>query len=89
MLRFNTLGRLTKDAESIKTENGGFIIKMTVASDDFVKGDTLTSFIDVSYFTKNDNVVNYLKKGKLIYTCGKISIAGKYINFYANEINLL
>lgn len=88
MLRFSTLGRLTKDAETIKTENG-VIIKMSIASDDFVKTETHTSFVDVSYFTKNSNVVNYLKKGKLIYTCGKISIAGKYINFYATEINLL
>lgn len=88
MLRFSTLGRLTKDAETVKTDNG-VIIKMTIASDDFIKGETHTSFIDVSYYTKNSNVVDYLKKGKLIYTSGKINIAGKYINFYANEINLL
>ncbi|MHC6179364.1 single-stranded DNA-binding protein [Clostridium sp. JNZ X4-2] len=72
------IGRLTRDAEIIKMENGvRSVIKFTLAvNKDFLNssGEREADFISISYWTnRGDKLYPYLKKGRLLGVNGKIS----------------
>lgn len=65
-------GRLTKDVESSKTQNGNSVAKFTVAVNGY--NDT-TDFINCVAWNKLADIVNmYCKKGDLVTVEGRISV---------------
>lgn len=65
-------GRLTKDVELSKTQNGNSVAKFTVAANGY--NDT-TDFINCVAWNKLADIVNmYCKKGDLVTVEGRISV---------------
>lgn len=65
-------GRLTKDVELSKTQNGNIVAKFTVAVNGY--NDT-TDFINCVAWNKLADIVNmYCKKGDLVTVEGRISV---------------
>lgn len=92
MIRFNILGRLTRDPE---LENRGemTIVKMAVASNRGDKNKT-TDFADVTAFNKlGENISKFFKKGDMIYLEGNVQFdvvekegkKNKYTNLIATS----
>ena len=73
MNNINLIGRLTKDPESKKTEEGRTICNFTVAIDDTWSKEDRADFIRVTVFgNQGDNCQKYLRKGILTGVSGRI-----------------
>ena len=65
-------GRLTKDIELAKTQNGNSVAKFTVAVDGY---NDNTNFINCVAWNKLADILNmYCKKGDLVTVEGRISV---------------
>lgn len=65
-------GRLTKDIELSKTQNGNSVVKFTVAVDGY---NDNTNFINCVAWNKLADILNqYCKKGDLVTVEGRISV---------------
>lgn len=60
-------GRLTRDPEFRASQSGVGVAKISMAVDSFYKGEKKTSFIDLTAFGKNAELLrDYFKKGSSI-----------------------
>ena len=60
-------GRLTRDPEVRATQSGISVAKFTIAVNHYYKGEEKTSFIDLTAFGKNAELLrDYFKKGSAI-----------------------
>lgn len=96
-------GRLTRDAEVLKINDGGrSVIKFTLAVQRTYKSasdNVDADFIPVSYFTSHaDKLMEHLTKGRMISVAGKISVRSHdgtdgikryYTNVEAGKIDFL
>lgn len=64
-------GRLGKDAE-IKETSGGKMLVMTVAETQFEGKEKNTIWYDVTSFNFNEKLVQYYKKGSLVFITGTL-----------------
>jgi single-strand DNA-binding protein len=73
MNNINLIGRLTKEPEIRKTEEGRCICNFTLAVDDTYSKDDRTDFIRVTVFgVQAENCGKYLRKGFLAGVTGRI-----------------
>lgn len=73
MNNINLIGRLTKDPESKKTDEGRTICNFTLAVDDSWSKEDRADFIRVTVFgNQGDNCQKYLRKGILAGVSGRI-----------------
>ena len=73
MLRGKVLGRLTADAKNVTAGKSSFI-SMTVASNEIVNKVETTTFVTVNAnTTRYANLLEHLKKGRLVYVEGKLT----------------
>jgi single-strand DNA-binding protein len=79
------VGRLTRDPEARKTNNGTSVASFRIASDDsFKAGEKTTLFMDVTVFGKSaDTVAKYMRKGNLVGVTGRLS-QRKYMSTKTN-----
>lgn len=71
-LQLEAVGRLTDDAQVFET-NGNQGLKFSIAING--KEDKDTVFLSCGYFTKSaTNLVQYLKKGKQVFTRGRLLV---------------
>ena len=69
----NLIGRLTRDPEMRKTDEGHTICDFTIAVDDVFSKDDRTDFIKVTVFgNQAENCNKYLRKGLLCGASGRI-----------------
>lgn len=81
MSNFSAVGRLGRDSEIKKTQNGDDFLSFTVAVDERRKGETVTDWWNCSWY--GDNAVKmgqWLKKGSLIFFSGDFAGARIYQN---------
>jgi single-strand DNA-binding protein len=75
MIRGHVIGRLGRDPELKVTGTGVNVCHFSVASDDKVKGEKVTTWVDVTLFGKVAELCNqYLYKGSLAFIEGKIEM---------------
>lgn len=70
------MGRLVKDPELRKTNDGKFVASFRLAHDQFVKADGTkeTLWIDVSIFGQRaETVAKYMRKGMLVAVTGRLN----------------
>jgi len=73
MNNINLIGRLTRDPEMRKTDDGLSICNFTLAIDDIHSKDDRTDFIRVTVFgSQGDNCERYLRKGFLAGVSGRL-----------------
>lgn len=73
MLRGKVLGRLTADAKNVTAGKSSFI-SMTVASNEMVNKVETTTFVTVNAnTTRYANLLEHLKKGRLVYVEGNLT----------------
>lgn len=73
MLRGKVLGRLTADAKNVTAGKSSFI-SMTVASNEIVNKVETTTFVTVNAnTTRYANLLEHLKKGRLVYVEGNLT----------------
>jgi single-strand DNA-binding protein len=73
MNNINLIGRLTKEPEIKKTEEGRSICNFTLAVDDTYSKDDRTDFIRVTVFgVQAENCAKYLRKGFLAGVTGRL-----------------
>ena len=88
MIRISVIGRLGQDA-TVNNVNGKTVINFSMAYSEKFKnqqGEDVdkTTWVSCAYWTDKTNVVNYLKKGTLIYMEGKPE-AKTYLNDKTKE----
>ena len=73
MNNINLIGRLTRDPESKKTEEGRSICTFTLAVDDTWAKEDRADFLRVTVFgNQGDNCEKYLRKGFLAGVSGRV-----------------
>ncbi|MDR2156851.1 MAG: single-stranded DNA-binding protein [Clostridiales Family XIII bacterium] len=73
MNNINLIGRLTKDPEMRRTDEGRSICTFTLAVDDTFSKEDRTDFIRVTVFgNQGDNCEKYLRKGFLAGVSGRL-----------------
>lgn len=73
MINVNFTGRLGADSELKASKNGNQFLSMRVATDDFVNGENVTHWINVTWF--GDRAVKlqeFMKKGSLVNVMGNL-----------------
>jgi single-strand DNA-binding protein len=56
------------------SSNGNAYTNITLANNDFVKGEKKTDFVSYTFFSKNaENICKYLSKGSEVIAQGKLS----------------
>lgn len=72
MNSFNVIGRLTKDPELRKTDDGKSICNFSVAVDDVHSKEDRADFIRCTVFgAQGENCAKYLQKGFLVGASGR------------------
>jgi single-strand DNA-binding protein len=88
-------GRLTKDAEMKRSQDGDAILQFTVAVDDYNGKDKGALFFDTALFGKRaTSLEQYLLKGTSVAVSGEFSVYnaenGKtYLKVRANDVTLM
>ncbi len=90
MLLGTLVGNITRDAE-VRDAGGNKVCGFSVASNDQVKGEKVTTFVDCSLWgTRGEKLAQYLTKGKSVTVVGKLSKRehdGKtYLQMEASEV---
>ena len=68
-------GRLGADAELTRTPNGHDLVKLSVASSDFRRGEKQTDWVKVAFFGQRAaKVAPYLQKGGFVVVTGKVYV---------------
>lgn len=94
MFNFFAIGNLTKDAES-REFDGRFAISISIAINKRVKDKDYVSYLNMTYWSKSEKILPYLKKGKKIavsgdwYTNNKGKDDKYYQDFSIRELQLL
>lgn len=80
MINLEMIGHIGQDAKSQTLQDGRFLINFSVC-DNVKQTDKQTGeikefpqWVSVSYFTKSDKVLQYLKKGVQVYVSGDFRI---------------
>ena len=73
MNKFILEGRLGRDAEVRETANGGKFLSLTVVENVFVNNEKKPYWYDVSCFNYNEKLVQYYKKGSLLFLTGQLT----------------
>ena len=83
LLETKVIGNIGNDAEIKTFDNGGSLIKFSVAhTEKWKQGDewkSRTTWVTCNYFRTKDQslkIADYLKKGKLVYVSGEPSARG-------------
>lgn len=72
MNKFLIEGRLGKDAE-VRESNGSKFLSLTVAENQFVDKEKKTFWYDVICFNYNEKLVQYYKKGSVLFITGNLT----------------
>ena len=72
MNKFLIEGRLGKDAE-VRESNGSKFLSLTVAENQFVDKEKKTFWYDVICFNYNEKLVQYYKKGSVLFVTGQLT----------------
>lgn len=94
MFLLTATGNLTKDAEARQFEER-FAISMSIAVNKKYKDQERATFLNLTYWSKSDKILQYLKKGKKIgivadwYENAKGKDDKYYQNFSVREIEFL
>ncbi len=94
MFNFFATGNLTKDAES-REFDGRFAISISIAINKKVKDKDYVSYLNMTYWSKSEKILPYLKKGKKIAVSGDWYSNNKgkddkyYQDFSIRELQLL
>lgn len=94
MFNFFATGNLTKDAES-REFDGRFAISISIAINKKVKDKDYVTYLNMTYWSKSDKILAYLKKGKKIAVSGDWYSNNKgkddryYQDFSIRELQLL
>ena len=72
MNKFLIEGRLGKDAE-VRESNGSKFLSLTVAENQFVGKEKKSFWYDVICFNYNDKLVQYYKKGSVLFITGSLT----------------
>lgn len=94
MFHYYAIGNLTKDAEARQFDER-FAISLSIAVNRKYKDKEYATFLNLTYWSKSDKVVQYLKKGKKIAVSGDwySNTKGKddkyYQDFTVRELQLL
>lgn len=73
MLNVNFSGRLGADSELKTTKGGTQYLHMRVATDDYVNGETVTYWVNVSWFgDRAIKLQEFMKKGSLVNVMGSL-----------------
>lgn len=73
MNKFILEGRLGRDAEIRETANGGKFLSLTVVENVFENNEKKPYWYDVSCFNYNEKLVQYYKKGSLLFLTGQLT----------------
>lgn len=66
------VGRLGADAEVKTSKNGGQFVTMRVASNEFFGGETVTTWVSVTWYGERAvRMAEYMKKGTQVIAVGK------------------
>ena len=91
MINLEMIGHLGQDAKCQTLNDGRFLINFSVC-DNVKRTDTQTGeikelpqWVSVSYFTKSDKVLQYLKKGVQVYVSGDFRI-DEYLSKQTNQV---
>lgn len=91
MINLEMIGHLGQDAKCQTLQDGRFLINFSVC-DNVKRTDTQTGeikefpqWVSVSYFTKSDKVLQYLKKGVQVYVSGDFRI-DEYMSKQTNQV---
>lgn len=72
------MGRVGQDPQRIDFEDGGYVVKLSVATSNKVKDKEITTWHNVQTSGEiADNVLRFVKKGNLIYTEGPLNVISK------------
>lgn len=73
MIFCHIIGRIGKDAEIVTSQHGNFM-KMSVATDDYIKGQNKTTWVQVKSGQEQlINAAQYFTKGKLVIVEGTLA----------------
>lgn len=73
MINANFIGRLGADSELKTSQSGNNYVSFRAATDTFVKGQSVTEWISVSYIgPRAEKMREFLKKGNLVYVQGTL-----------------
>jgi single stranded DNA-binding protein len=91
MINLEMIGHLGQDAKCQTLQDGRFLINFSVC-DNVKQTDKQTGeikefpqWVSVSYFTKSDKVLPYLKKGVQVYVSGDFRI-DEYLSKQTNQV---
>ena len=91
MINLEVIGRIGQDTKSMTLNDGRFCIKFSVCDNvrttDKTTGEIkeFPQWFSVSYFTKSDKVLQYLKKGVQVYVSGDFRI-DEYLSQQTNQV---
>lgn len=97
MISLEVIGRLGKDGEMRPIgQNQAYCF--SVANDEKVNGQKVTTWIDVVFFKTNSNIIQYIKSGAMVRAIGRASwrsytdksgVQRVGVTVFADEVNML
>lgn len=73
MILSNIIGRLGADAEQRTSKNGNSFVSMRVATNEYVSGENVTTWVNVIWTGERAiKMCEHLKKGSMVNACGSL-----------------